>query len=217
MNLREAIVCIFGTTRSGKSELARELFIRQGAPRAVIDVKSEQHARLPGVPVIDSPSELTRYPTCVLVPPDPSNEGWYDEVYTLAFRHGDYLLWLDEANEVTSRSYIPRAMRTFVLQGLGRGCGHYSLSPRPADVHKTFESQAGHLFYFKMYDARDRDAVIQQTGIPRPEVDRAFDELGPYEFLHYERGIHELVAFDALPHPDGLTSRISRMAFGPPT
>lgn len=210
---RSAHVVFFGVTRSGKSQLCRAMWIAQPGPRVAIDVKDALGPDLPGVPTVTDPGAIVDHDTCRAVPPSPDDVDWYEELYAAALAQRDYLVWLDEANEVTSPSRIPRAMRRFILQGLGRGCAHYACTPRPADIHKTIEAQAGHVFVFETTHPRDRKAISEIVGVPIGVIDDKLDALGPHEFLYWQRGSRDLVHFDAIDHPDMLTARIAELPF----
>lgn len=202
-------------TGTGKSELARALWIGQRDPRICIDVKNDLGERLPGIPTIDAPSEVLDSPIVRAVPPDPSDERWYDAIYTAAFNQGDTLIWLDEANEVTKPNYVPKSIRKYVLQGRSRGCGHMACTPRPADVHPVFASQAGHVFVFRIQHPRDRKAISEMIGVPPAKIEALLDELQDYWFIHYETALDEAIPCAPAHDPDELTAKIAARYFGP--
>lgn len=224
---RNAFVCCFGVTRTGKSLAARQIFMAQAWPRVAIDVKDEMDDRLPGIPIVHEPAQILEYPTCRAVPLEPSDEDWYDELYATALaasskERGGFYLWLDEGNEATSRSFIPRGARRFILQGLGRQCGHIVCSPRPVDVHVTFEGQATHFFFFEMQHDRDRLAVASLTGIAQRDVDAAFDEIASHRvsdvepshhYAYFRRGMRELRVCAPLDDPEILTAQIATRSY----
>jgi hypothetical protein len=223
---RNSFTCCFGMTRTGKSLLARGIFMAQPGPKVAIDVKDEMQKpdenRLPGVPTVTDPAQILDYPTCRAVPPDPSDEAWYDELYLHAFNNPPYLVWLDEGNEPTSSSFIPRKMRTFILQGMGRGSGHIMCTPRPADVHKTFESQVHHVFVFELQHERDRAAIARITGLPSAHIDERLDYIAQFRvsasepshhFLYFSPGMREFRTFDPIEDPEVLTAQIARRSF----
>ena len=224
---RGAFTCCFGVTRTGKSLAARQIFMAHAWPRVAIDVKDEMADRLPGVPVVYEPAQILDYPTCRAVPLEPGDEDWYDELYSVAIASsskdaGGYLVWLDEGNEPTHPGFIPRGARRFILQGKGRGCGHIMCSPRPASVHKTFESQADHFFFFELQHPRDQHAVAELTGLHPDRVREAFDEIGSHRvsdiepshhYAYYRRGMRELVICEPLEDPAILTAQIATRTY----
>jgi hypothetical protein len=209
-------VAFFGQTGSGKTELARSLWIGMAAPRVCLDIKNDLADRLPGIPTIFDPSAVREYETVRAVPPDPSDEGWYEEIYRLCFDQGDTLIWLDEANEITSPNYIPRGIRKYVLQGRSRGCGHFACTPRPADIHPTFAAQAGHIFVFRIRHPRDRKAIGELAGVPPAEVEETIDALPDWGFAHLEVATGEFTRCRPAHDPDELTARIASLQFNHP-
>lgn len=210
-------VAFFGQTGSGKTELARAIWIGMSPPRICVDVKDDLEDRLPGIPTVIDPSAVLDHLTVRAVPPDPADESWYATIYQLAFEQRDTLVWLDEANEVTHPSYIPRSMRKFVLQGRSRGCGHFACTPRPADVHPTFAAQAGHVFIFWLSHPRDRKAISEMTGLPPQRIEAMFDAMGgldDHRFAHFETSTGTLTVCDPVHDPDGLTAEIAARSFG---
>lgn len=211
---REHTQVFYGIKGSGKSELCRAYWVSQAPWRVVIDVKDDLGDKLPGVPTVESPREILHYPTVRVVPSKPNDRAFYEEIYDVAFQAGDCLLWCDELNEMTHPGYIPDNQRRYILQGRTRRLGHLGCTPRPADIHGTFGSQADHIFVFRVQHPRDRDAIAGLIGAKPVELNAHLDQLPKYHFIYRdeENDIH----ICAPSHdPDELTRKLRSRHFGP--
>lgn len=212
---------IFGRKGTGKSDLARYLFMLFGTRyrnggRVLIDSKDEHSESMPGVPTFDSPSEVFQAQTVRLVPPDPTDDKWFDEVYRLLFEAGDCVLWNEELNSFTSPGKAPKWTKIYIYQGRVRKCGFLGTNQRPAEQQGCFLSMADHVISYALRYKLDREAVARHMGVKNPdEFDDLLDQLVPFGFLHYDVEHDDLSSSAPIHDPEALTAEISRLYFGP--
>lgn len=207
----------YGRTGTGKSELARAIWTVFAPPRVVIDVKDDLADKLPGIPTVDSPVEVFAHPTVRAVPSRLDSAAWFDELYARALAEGGYVIWLDEANEISRPSFIPLQVRRYILQGRARRCGHLACTPRPADISPTFGAQANHVFVFRLTHPRDVAASAALLGVSERELKDAFEALPPYGYVYEDLTDPASAPVLMAPShdPDELTAKLVRLYFGP--
>lgn len=212
---------IFGRKGTGKSDLARYLFMLfgsryRGAGRVCIDSKNEHSESLPGVPTFESPSDVFAAQTVRLVPPDPTDADWYDEVYRRMFEAGDCVLWNEELNSFTSPGRAPKWTKIYIYQGRVRKCGFIGTNQRPAEQQGCFLAMADHVISYALRYKRDRQAVAQHMGVESDEeFDELIDSLVEFGFMHYDVAAGELSLSEPVHDSEVLTQEISKLYFGP--
>ncbi len=207
----------FGRKGTGKSDLARYFFfLFRVRPRICIDTKDEHEDALPGVPTVDSPTEVFKFQTVRAVPPKLNKVAWMDEILARAFELGDVVLWWEELNAYMSHNRCSEDASIYALQGRKRKCGLLGTSPRPADVHGDLKSQADHFFVFLLKYLRDKEAAAGHLDLPNvAALEELYAQLVPFGFLHYDVAADELVVNDPVHDPDALTAELRRLYFGP--
>lgn len=218
---RDHVTTVFGRKGTGKSELARYLFTLmgtryRGGGRICIDTKDEHADELPGVPSITSPAAIFSSQTVRAVPPDPTDEEWFDELFRFAFDEGDTTIWCEELNAFTSPSKAPKWMKIYLYQGRRRKCGFIGTNQRPAEQHGCFLSQADHVIVYPLQYRLDREAVARHLDVEHVDVvSELLDELPEYGFLHFDVAAGELSSSGPVHDPDALTDALSKLYFGP--
>ncbi len=212
---RDNVSVFFGRKGTGKSELARYFFSILAPMRVVIDVKDDLGDKLPGIPTVQSARDVVRFQTVRVVPVDPDDETFYDELFEILFGLGDVVVWWDELDAATGPNKIPRNVKIYLVRGRSRRCGLLGCTTRPANTHPLFLSQADHVFVHKLRHRLDIDALARHLDISSDELSAELDDLEQFGFLHYDVAAGELVASDPVHDPDALTSEISKLYFGP--
>ena len=165
-------IFLCGTTSSGKSTLARKLFLNSPAPRLVIDPVGSDLTHIPGCVTFSDPRRSTNSrgenwrdaATARFIPDDPDDDDLYSAVYRWAFAHAPRWVWLDEAEMVLPSTGKQRAGRRFLIQGRKLPTGHLACNPRPVNVDRNLIAQAAHVFVFS---TPDRDCLLYTSPSPR--------------------------------------------------
>lgn len=193
------LACV-GRTGTGKSLLARELFIASaGRRRVVIDPNDD--ASTEGA-YGDKTPEDERWPTTHatkldwrqsatwrVVPPrdkGPRDQQWYSDLYEHLFDTRDVLVWIDEAARPTTSHQIPLGMDIVIGQGRKRNITHIACSPRPVDVHPSIWSQSEYFAIFKLPSKLDRKTIAGHAGIDLDRFEQMQRSLGPHGFIWWE-------------------------------
>lgn len=193
-------IFVTGPTESGKSRLARELFLSAASPRLVIDPSdSSIFGDVAGVETFRDPLRPPNVATARFVPDDPQDRDAYDAVYRWAFHAGPRYVLLDEAGVAAPSSGSPRWVRTLVVQGRKRSIGHVACHTRPIEVDRNLIAQAAHVFVFGCHDPDDRRYLAQQMEVPRELLGAELVKLDRFEFLWWDRTARKLTACPALP------------------
>lgn len=179
--------CFFGRTGSGKTTLARSLLHSCNLPYAVLDPKHRY--RDEGVKVTHS---FNRKLAEQIIRVDPiggdAELDLWDEVIYDIWKHGDTIIYADEATLLTPpRSILPelgRALRT----GRERNVGVWIGSQRPKDIPSVVFTEAEHFFLFKLQWEADREKVASFTS---EHVERPYREMlregraTKHDFIYY--------------------------------
>lgn len=179
--------CFFGRTGSGKTTLARSLLHSCNLPYAVLDPKHRY--RDEGVKVTHGFNRKLREQIIRVDPLGGAEElELWDEVIYSIWKHGDTIIYADEATLLTPpRSILPelgRAIRT----GRERNVGVWIGSQRPKDIPSVVFTEAEHFFLFRLQWEADRTKVSSFTS---PYLDRPYaamlreGRIAKHDFMYY--------------------------------
>lgn len=205
-------VFITGTTSSGKSTLARQLFLASAAPRLVIDPANSSLTETPGAVTFSDPRRSTNSrgeswrdaATARFVPRDPYDLEAYSDLYDWAFANLPRWVWCDEAGYVfPSSGGQNRGGRRALAQGRKFGLGHLACHTRPRWVTPDLVANAAHVLVFSTPNAQDRAYLADNMGVPRSLFEGAHREMlqTPYSYLWWQQRRQELMICE--PHPRG--------------
>lgn len=184
-----------GTTGSGKSLLARALFLAAPGRRVVVDpFDSEMTSSVGEQYTVNSHAAIdwARFDTWRIVPPrsEIDNWDWYSEVYEFLFDSSSaedpLFLWTDEAGEMTTANRIPRGVRLVQNQGRKRKLSHEITATRPALVHGSMWSQLQYWAIFQLPWPADKDRVASAMGVSPSVFDDLQSRLGRHGFFWYD-------------------------------
>lgn len=190
-----------GATRSGKSTLARALFLSAAAPRLVIDPADSSLT----ASVVDAggtfcdPRRPPNLATIRFVPRDPADRDAYDAVYRWAFANFPRYVWLDEPEQAAPAQGWSRAANTFVVQGAKRMLGHLACATRPRDVMRSLIANAQHVAIFALPNPDDRRHLADLVGLPRAVLDAELARLPEHGFLWWNGIARTMTACPPLP------------------
>lgn len=178
-----------GASESGKSTLARQLFLSAAPPRLVIDPADSEICDVPGAVSFRDPTRFDpNVATARFVPYDPGDLDAYDELYRrVKALGGPRYVWVDEAGLVLPANGTKRWARAVVVQGRKAEIGHLALHTRPSELLVQLKSVLHHLISYPLADPDDRKWVARATGLPSSELDAAYDRLEPFGFLWWQR------------------------------
>jgi energy-coupling factor transporter ATP-binding protein EcfA2 len=196
-------LAIVGHTGTGKSRLAHALFVASaGRRRIVIDPFDDPDTTIGPAgkhtpkeqqwPITSSPRiDWRQHDTWRVVPTDPGDLDWYDELYNHSiFNVGDMLVWNDEMGDGTNSHQLPLGIRRVLMQGRKRNISHIACSPRPVEVHPAVWSQSEFWGIFRMTNYDDRSRVAKHSGLPPARFDEIHEQLGPHGFMWWD-SVHE--------------------------
>lgn len=174
-------------TRSGKSTLARALFLSAAAPRLVIDPADSTLTAIDGAVTFSDPARPPKdAATARFVPRDPADRDAYDAVYRWAFANFPRYVWLDEPEWAAPASGWARWANTFVVQGAKRGLGHLACATRPRHVMRSLLSNAAHVMIFTLPNPDDRRHLADLVGLPRELLEAELSTLDDHGFLWWD-------------------------------
>lgn len=194
-----------GTTSSGKSTLAKALYLASPARRRlVIDPVGSDLTVVPGTVTFSDPNRATnragenwrqaahaRY-----LPADPDDLDAYGALYRWVFTEGQarrpIWTWLDEAEYVMPATGANRPARKLIIQGRKLELGHLACNPRPVNIDKNLISQAAHCFVFSTPAADDRRYLASNMGIPGSTFEQAHAQLAEYGFMWWQQRTRKL-------------------------
>ena len=184
-----------GATRTGKSHLARSIFLSTQAPRLIIDPADSSLTDLRGAVTFHDPGTATnpqgiRWTTAAtarFVPDDPDDLDAYDRVYRWAFDRFPRWIWCDEAGAVMPAAGYPRAANRYIVQGAKRRLGHLACHTRPRELARNLIAQAQHVFVFDLPNPDDRAHIAKIAGIDGPVLDREMAALQVHGFLWWQQ------------------------------
>ena len=194
-------IFLTGTTSSGKSTLARKLFLAAAAPRLVIDPANSSLTEIPGAVTFSDPRSATNSAgvnwreaaTARFVPSDPYDLSAYSDLYDWAFAHLPRYVWCDEAGYVLPSKGGNRGGLRALAQGRKFGLGHLACHTRPRWVSTDLIANSAHVCIFATPSSVDRAYLADNIGVDRPTFEDAHDQLEPYGFLWWRQRERELV------------------------
>lgn len=205
-------IFVCGTTSSGKSQLARRLYLASAAPRLVIDPANSALTNTPGAVTFHDPTTGVTpsgdswhdAATARFVPADPYDLSAYSALYDYLFARAQAgrpcWVWCDEARYVfPSDGGRNRGGLRAIAQGRKFGLGHLACHTRPRWVRTDLVSEAAHVFLFDLPAAADRAYVADNIGITASELDAAHAQLDPHGYLWWRQRTRELLICEPLP------------------
>lgn len=182
-------VFVTGTTGTGKTHLARRLFLAAPGRRIVIDPKNDRDAtgNLGNHATASDPLRLPDMPTIRWVPRDPFDLEAYDALYRHLMEHPPWYIWTDELGTVAPANKTPPAFAQLIYQGRSRGIGHIGSHQRPVEISRAILSQSQHIVAFSLHDPDDRARIAKTMGLAPGEFTQYQAELGPHGFLWWQQ------------------------------
>lgn len=176
-----------GKTRSGKSLLARTVFLSAAAPRLIIDPADSDLTDVPGaVTFRDAKRPPADAATARFVPRDPADRNEYDLVYRWAFERYPRFVWLDEAGQAAPAQGGSRWLNTYLVQGAKRSLGHIACHGRPREINRNLIGSASHVLIFELPNPDDRRHLADLVGLPVAELEADLFALPPHGFLWWD-------------------------------
>lgn len=209
-------IAIVGRKKSGKSELAWQLFESWPYDRVLVDpngdlkvgetaedlespIESSWPPRLRSLET-EPPRRTLRFVPDFLAPTATED---IDRACGLAFRPGSRtMLFVDECHQAAPAG-TTRTKHPFMDRNL-RQSRHGTLSmilatPRPVTVDPLVMAQADRTYIFKLPNPEDRKRVAQCIGYDPAELDEYIRDLGRFEYLCYDVEDDELTKYPPLP------------------
>jgi hypothetical protein len=202
------ILCV-GKKRSGKSVMARLLFATYPGDRIVLDVAGDDGPS--GRDVIDLQGDCSTLPerwpehrrdgdkpmTLRYVPDhgSPTVMEDMDAIIGLAMKHGreqrdqgkpGCCLLVHEVGVVAPPHKSPPHMRRLLNANRHYAVTGIMCGPRPMNIDPLVLQQADLVYGFEMPNRNDRVRLGEQMGWDAGELDAAFRELGPHEYLRFD-------------------------------
>lgn len=196
------LVSINGATGTGKSTKLRELLRRQSHVVSVDPWGDESAWRANGFRRVSDLPELSKALSrqwrrgfrLVLTPPAHKTAEALDGVSHLLFGYSDQAklprcaLAVDEMAECFSNAHMQSrslsGFRRVILQGRHINCSVYGVTQRPQDVATQFRANCDRRFFFALYTATARNAVLEDIGRENAQALPSRE----YEFIEWNRG-----------------------------
>lgn len=194
-------VLVVGATDTGKSTLAKRIFLSAAAPRLVVDPgDSEITGSIPGVVTFSDPNHIPRdAATSRFLPVDPADRDAYNRLYERIFRQlFPIYVWLDEPDQAAPSTGWPRWVNTTVVQGRKRMIGHLTCSTRPVHLMRSIRGSAKHVIVFDLPSRDDLRAIADDVGVPLGVLESAVHSLDEHGFAWLDRRAKALTVCPAL-------------------
>jgi hypothetical protein len=202
-------IFISGITESGKSQLARRLFLAadRRRPKMIIDPQMSDTTNVPGAVSFQDPRNVPRVAIARFVPNDPADLDAYNALYgwmlrpssddkTPAFFPG--YVWCDEAGDVFPVRRTPRDVRRLLTHGRKREIGHIATHTRPRELDPNVIAQARHVITFDLPNPADRKHIADIVGLDPLVFAGELGKLEAFEYLWYDRRAKTLTRHPAL-------------------
>jgi len=210
-------ILIAGQTGKGKTELARMIAEGQQPVRLiVVDPKGELHfsetvdgKQAPVTPA-RSPLQLAQamHGAIVYYIPASFDRDALEESFEIIWETpGPYIVWVDEASEVSSPNWCPAGLRLCTTQGRALEKQVLAVTQRLAEIHPVFRSQSEHIFLMVpapiMLDLKTLAGnVRREASWLERELGELHAEHGDYSHLWYCRDTDEMRRCAPIPLPD---------------
>jgi hypothetical protein len=219
-------ISIFGRKGSGKSELARILFLAYPFDRLVVDPTGDVSKALPPGSFRDAlPTDFMHRPATHGVPakwpkrddekrssllyhPRRSSPTYATDLNTVCgwpLAHaGDCMIWYDEGGRTHKRDHIEPNAHEIEEEGRHHGITRMLCSPRVSGLDGLVIHQSDIIYIFALPAPTDRQQLASIMGYDTEELSDAIDALPQFGYLRFSQKEHEdsglrLVEFDPLP------------------
>lgn len=190
---------ITGRSDSGKSQLARVIFLAAPGRKTVIDPQSSETTRVPGSVTYRDPRRPPDARIRRFVPVDPADLDAYDEVYKHILLHDfPHYVWCDEAGDVFPVRRTTSKVRRLLTHGRKRQIGHIATHTRPRELDPNLIAQAAHMAMFDLPGPHDRKHIADIVGFDPKELGAQLAALPRYGYLWFNRAEHALTAHPPL-------------------
>jgi energy-coupling factor transporter ATP-binding protein EcfA2 len=190
-------VILLGRSNSGKSQLARAIFVAAKGPKLIVDPQGSETTRVPGAVTFRDPRRPPDAAVRRFVPIDPADLDAYDEVYRwVLLRSYPSYVWCDEAGDVFPVRRTPPNARRLLTHGRKRQIGHVATHTRPRELDPNLIAQAAHVVVFQLPNPADRRHVADVAGVEPARLDELLGELPPFGYVW-----HDVAAGTLTAHP----------------
>lgn len=186
---------ITGRSDSGKSQLARAIFLAAPGRKTVIDPQGSDTTKVPGAVLWRDPLRPPEGRIRRFVPIDPADLDAYDEVYRqILLKDFPHYVWCDEAGDVFPVRRTTPMVRRLLTHGRKRQIGHIATHTRPRELDPNLIAQAAHMAMFDLPGPADRKYIADIVGFDAKELGGQLSALPRYGYLWFRRSEHELTA-----------------------
>lgn len=196
-------IFVTGATDTGKSIIARSIFLGIRSAKAVLDPTDSELCSVPGERVVrdvrrvDFSTGIVRY-----VPQDVGDREELDAFYVAIGRlPGPFWVWDDECRFACPATGTGPGARRYIVTLRKREMGGCWANTRPVDVFKECKGAAKHIISTALYNDADRTELCAHMSLPRDVLDAAYAELAPHGFLWWHVRTRELQICNPLPWP----------------
>lgn len=213
-------IAIFGRKGSGKSELARVLWLGYPYDRAVLDPTGDVGPRLPDgsfrevhEPLGKSwPKRDDERRSSLRYKPRRSSPEYLanmDRFIGWQMEHaGPSCLWVDEIGRVARRDKTLPRLAEILEEGRHADVTLITCGPRPAGIDPLVIAQADYVYIFDLPQSYDRRTLADTMGYDAEILDDAIDALPEHGYLRFDARATKdsglrLVEFDPLPLEHG--------------
>jgi len=200
---RDRIVVV-GMTESGKSWIARQIFLAAAGPKLVIDPTDSEICDVPGAVVARDPERVDlSAPVSRFVPRDPCDLKAYDTLYgRINALPGPFYVWDDECRFSMPANGTPPQARTYVITKRKRQMGWLGCNTRALDLFKECKGAARHIISTEMGSTDDREDLAKYLSIRPGEMDAIYSELEPFGFWWFTRRDRTVTVCPPIPWKD---------------
>lgn len=195
-----------GITGSGKSMLARALFLGVPAPRMILDPVDSDVTRIPGAVTFCDVRRATnaagenwrQAATARFVPNDPDDLAAYSDVYRWIYANGKRYVWCDEGGLILPSSGGNPGGRKILVAGRKVPIGHMACHTRPRHIDRDAVAQAQHVFMFATPGVLDRRYLADNMGLDRDLLEHEHAQLPEHGFLWWDQRARHLTVCSPL-------------------
>lgn len=219
---KSVFISLFGKKGSGKSKLARVVFLSYPYDKAILDVngtdKPEElddpesgYVQIQTVPE-EWPDSLRieGKPLVLYYSPDAGSDDFeenQDKFIGLCFKHGRMLILVHEMGILAPVHRTPKNTKRLLHQGRHKDLSALMCAPRPATMDSLVITQSNLVYVFKLPNPADRRRVADVIGWDPEDFDLAVRELEEHGYLRYddsasEESGNQLLSFPAIPEDE---------------